>query len=844
LAGHAAIAINNASLYQQSERHLKRIEAINEIDNAIASTLSLDRVLNVLLERIELFCSIVVATGVRLLDKETGRLIPIAARNIPLEEWREQIGHAKGILSRQLQVSDAPITIANMLTDSRTSLHDFARRYGLVSYLGVPLIVKDEFIGTLVIYTKEEHEFTPEEIEFFRTLAGQAAIAIHNAQLYEETARSKQELETTNRYLEKSLQQLGGLYTALTPIAPAATTQEMLSGIVGRLMEATGADAALIRLSDKNAGGHPILNQRGFSDEFAQLVGMAPAGGAVDWVVRNAAPLIAPDLASDTRFKSNAQLRLGFRSCAILPLKVHEEVRGVIHVSSRKAGYFDHEQENNLLAIARQMGIAMENRELFYNLESSRDEIEQANTALTESNRRLSALRAVAAASSQSLNLDRVLDSAIQKITDIFHFDATQIHVYDKQLDELRLKASFENDPARFTAARSFKIGQGIVGKVAQTGEKLIFTDVQTDPSYGKFSRTKTSGQHGYHFFAVFPMKGKTQTLGTIACIGNHRRELATSEVQLLEAISDQLAVATENGELYDDVRLKVEQVQQKTAELEQANKIKDEFLGVVSHELRTPLNVIMGYTALFKDGVFGEIKPAQEDALAKLVRESENLLAMIDSILQATVLDTERIVVESQEFSLESLLAELRANYAVTVPRQLSIRWNYPTDLPPLKTDRRKLKQILDNIIGNAVKFTEQGQVTVSAALCEAPASESEACVVDRKNGKLHPAPETPQPWIEFKVADTGAGISSDALTRIFDKFFQADSSETRRYGGVGIGLYIVKKFTELLGGKIKAESPVGGGSTFTVYIPRKIPGKILSETVDSTEAQSQTDN
>jgi GAF domain-containing protein len=199
LAGHAAIAIDSARLHEQTERQLKRIEALNDIDNAITSTLSLDSVLNVLLEKVEPVCPIAVAAGVRLRDKATGKLIPIVARNIPLQEWRAHVASAKGLLSRQLASTRAPITILNMLTDSRTSLHDFARKYGLVSYLGVPLIVKDEFMGNLVIYTKQEHQFSGEEIEFFAALASQAAIAIDNARLYEETERRRRETEELAR---------------------------------------------------------------------------------------------------------------------------------------------------------------------------------------------------------------------------------------------------------------------------------------------------------------------------------------------------------------------------------------------------------------------------------------------------------------------------------------------------------------------------------------------------------------------------------------------------------------------------------------------------------------------
>jgi signal transduction histidine kinase len=144
-------------------------------------------------------------------------------------------------------------------------------------------------------------------------------------------------------------------------------------------------------------------------------------------------------------------------------------------------------------------------------------------------------------------------------------------------------------------------------------------------------------------------------------------------------------------------------------------------------------------------------------------------------------------------------------------------MHWHYASNLPPMNTDRRKLRQILDNLIGNAVKFTEHGEVTVTASLRQAPLEN--ACVEEQQAQAL------PKHWIEFAVKDTGAGIPPDRRIKIFDKFYQVDSSETRRYGGVGMGLYIAKRFVELLGGTIAVASTEGEGSTFTVTVPCEPP-------------------
>ena len=264
-------------------------------------------------------------------------------------------------------------------------------------------------------------------------------------------------------------------------------------------------------------------------------------------------------------------------------------------------------------------------------------------------------------------------------------------------------------------------------------------------------------------------------------------------------------------GELKVSYATLEQKVKDKTAELEKANseleqanrdlltanKAKDEFLSVMSHELRTPLNVVMGYSGMIRDRMLGEINPEQDRALDKVITRSGDLLRMISEILEATSIEAQAVKVEEQEVSLGGFLDDLRSNYEVPVDKEITFNWDYPTELPAMRTDSEKLKHILQNLINNAVKFTDRGNVTISA--------------------RYNPRAKA----VEFKVADTGIGMQKEMIPSIFDMFRQADSSETRSYGGVGIGLYIVRKFTELLGGKIEAESELGKGSIFTVTIP-----------------------
>jgi len=172
-------------------------------------------------------------------------------------------------------------------------------------------------------------------------------------------------------------------------------------------------------------------------------------------------------------------------------------------------------------------------------------------------------------------------------------------------------------------------------------------------------------------------------------------------------------------------------------------------------------------------------------------------LLIMINQILQATSIESGKVRLEKQEVHVKTFLEGLKSNYEFPLDKKIVLRWDYPVDALTVETDGAKLKHILQNLINNAIKFTAQGSIDVAA--------------------KHRPEAEA----VEFQVADTGIGIPEENLSSIFEIFHQVDSSETRTYGGVGIGLYIVKKYTDLLGGKIAVKSALGKGTTFTLLIP-----------------------
>jgi signal transduction histidine kinase len=230
--------------------------------------------------------------------------------------------------------------------------------------------------------------------------------------------------------------------------------------------------------------------------------------------------------------------------------------------------------------------------------------------------------------------------------------------------------------------------------------------------------------------------------------------------------------------------------------ELEWANHLKSDFVATMSHELRTPLNIIMGYGDLLREGEFGALNPQQLDTLNRVDHSAKNLLELINATLDVSRLEGGRAPLQLQDVVMRDLMAEIMAETAELCRNSdLTVTWKVAPELPLLRTDPVKLKVVIKNLVANAVKFTLRGSVTID----------------------VHPCAE----GVEVAVTDTGIGIAPEVMPIIFEPFRQGESSATRRFAGVGLGLYIAQRLVDMLGAGIFVESEVNRGSTFRVVHP-----------------------
>ena len=254
--------------------------------------------------------------------------------------------------------------------------------------------------------------------------------------------------------------------------------------------------------------------------------------------------------------------------------------------------------------------------------------------------------------------------------------------------------------------------------------------------------------------------------------------------------------IAIENVRLFDEI-------QDKSRQLEVASQHKSQFLANMSHELRTPLNAILGYTELMADGIYGELPEKTMGVLKRLESNGRHLLGLINDVLDLSKIEAGQLVLDLSDYSLEDIAQTVRSTLEpLAADKKLAFKVEVAPKMPAGHGDGRRLTQVVINLVGNAIKFTDAGEVVITARATD---------------GSFH-----------LSVRDTGPGISAADQAKLFQEFQQADNAITRKKGGTGLGLAISKRIVEMHGGKIWVESQVGQGSTFSFTVPVRVAQQV----------------
>ena len=329
-----------------------------------------------------------------------------------------------------------------------------------------------------------------------------------------------------------------------------------------------------------------------------------------------------------------------------------------------------------------------------------------------------------------------------------------------------------------------------IVQWLNQTGRVLVKEEVKLNPQIAEYFETAEGELEEIHAALIVPLKIENKLTGILLVGEKLSGEIFDGqELEVLAVLANQVAISLENARLYEELSAS-------NAQLMQASRLKSQFLASMSHELRTPLNSIIGFSKVLLNRLDGDLTERQETYIRSVHNSGTHLLQLINGILDFSRIEAGKVEMVSEEVDLHELIDEcIESSMPLARGKQLKLEKNVPLELPRLVADRTKVKQILLNLLSNAIKFTAQGRVAVS---------------VQAEPGA-----------VRVKVSDTGIGIRAEDLARLFEPFQQLDNPVTRGAGGTGLGLAISKKFVELHGGRIWAESRESQGSTFHFTLP-----------------------
>ncbi|MFZ5909571.1 MAG: GAF domain-containing protein [Chloroflexota bacterium] len=838
LSNQAAVALDNARLFQETQARAEELSALNRIIFSSSQTLELTQLLETLLAQIldmlGFSCGLI-----SLKNEASGQLELFTHQNLPLPVLEKlQAAGLAGTPCDHVFKSQSTLAVSDTREGTPVDFTGLINN-GLFAYLGVPLEAKGQIVGTLCVFNENPEPMSENVISLTQSIGRQIGFAIENARLFQQTQQSESELkalfaamedviiiydregryeriaETNPNHLFRPTEEMLG--RTLQEVLPENLHEPFLSTIRTTLdtgqsqeieypLEINGAeywfDASVSKLTenhvfwvarDTTERKRAEENLRESEEKYRDLL-----NGMNDtiWVIDFDTTILDVNNAAMTALGYSREELLSMKISDIDVNLIPEQIQNLASNMPRdKVQVFEtsHRTKDGKdipVEISSSL-VSYAGRTVIMSIARDITERKQNEEALRRRNEYLAASAEIGRLVTSSLDLKAIFSRAVNLVKERFgYYHAAIFIVEETGFNAVLQEATGEAGEQMKQRGHSLTVGsKSTVGQATETGNAIVINNTALDPIHKPNPLLPDTRAE-----AAIPLHIGNRIIGVLDIQSTEVNAFSQDDVAILQLLADQIAIGIDNARSYNIA-------QQAVQEMREVDRLKSQFLANMSHELRTPLNSIIGFARVILKGIDGPVTELQQQDLTAIFNAGQHLLGLINDILDLSRIEAGKMELSFSEVNIDDLVTSVMSTAAGLIKdKPITLKQEIATDLPTVRADPMRIRQVLINLLSNAAKFTEKGEITVRAEVDDLTTGQSSVIVT---------------------VTDTGPGISPEDQAKLFQPFSQVDASLTRKVGGSGLGLSICHHLVQMHHGRIGIHSMPGRGSSFYFTVP-----------------------